>query len=166
MSIGVGTFAGLVLFARLLVLPVVPFRCLADEEGAVKKPKPRLSVLILGSCSAAVGLLWYGWWAQVQLHWIMPISGMALIELGTVGTFVSIQLYLRDCLKVDAHSAFFAASFFRDLVGGCVPLAGPTVYRALGLGWGNSLLALIGLLMVPGVMLFYRCSQSTRKSSR
>lgn len=37
----------------------------------------------------------------------------------------------------------------RSIVGGLLPLAGLNMYNALGLGWGNSLLASISLAMVP-----------------
>ena len=37
-----------------------------------------------------------------------------------------------------------------------VPLAGPSLYKNLGLGWGNSVLGFIGVAFLPVPLLFSR----------
>jgi hypothetical protein len=54
----------------------------------------------------------------------------------------------------------------RSLGGAFLPLAGQKMYRALGYGWGNSLLAFIGLLIVPVAWLFWAKGEGIRKRWR
>lgn len=57
-----------------------------------------------------------------------------------------------------------ANTVFRSLGGAFLPLAGKKMYGALGLGWGNSLLAFIALAMCPLPFLFYRYGERIRTS--
>jgi hypothetical protein len=43
-----------------------------------------------------------------------------------------------------------------------LPLAAPKLYQALGLGWGNSLLAFLALAMVPVPVLLYLYGERMR----
>jgi len=47
-------------------------------------------------------------------------------------------------------------------VGGLLPLAGLRLYDALGLGWGNSLVAFIALAMTPVPFVFYYYGERIR----
>jgi hypothetical protein len=50
-----------------------------------------------------------------------------------------------------------ANAIFRSVMAATVPLAGPKMYEALGLGWGNSLLAFLAVAVtpIPVLLLFY-----------
>ncbi|KUL87483.1 hypothetical protein ZTR_04575 [Talaromyces verruculosus] len=39
------------------------------------KPEDRLPPLVLGSCLLPIGLFWYGWSAEAQVYWLVPILG-------------------------------------------------------------------------------------------
>jgi hypothetical protein len=54
------------------------------------KPEHRLPPMIIGAFCVPVGLLWYGWSAEHQIAWIMPILGMAVFGLGLIATIVSL----------------------------------------------------------------------------
>ena len=43
----------------------------------------------------------------------------------------------------------------RSLLGALLPLGGLEMYNALGLGWGNSLLGFISLILIPMPLIFY-----------
>jgi len=43
-----------------------------------------------------------------------------------------------------------------------LPLAAPKMYEALGLGWGNSLLAFLALAMVPIPILLIKYGETIR----
>jgi hypothetical protein len=77
-----------------------------------------------------------------------------------------IQLYLVDAFTIYAASALAANTVLRSLVGALLPLAGRTMYMALGLGWGNSLLAFIALAMCPIPFIFYIYGERIRTSPR
>jgi hypothetical protein len=68
---------------------------------------------------------------------------------------MSIQNYLLDCYPQYAASVTAALAVLRSLAGALLPLGGLEMYNALGLGWGNSLLAFLSLGLVPIPLAFY-----------
>lgn len=69
---------------------------------------------------------------------------------------LSVQTYLVDCYPRFAASVTAANTILRSLVGAFLPLAGQPLYKDLGLGWGNSVLAFVALAMVPLPLLFLK----------
>ena len=112
------------------------------SPGGVLKPEHRLPPLLVGTFLVPAGLLWYGWSAQYHTHWLVPIVGTSFIGVGTLLAFLPIQMYLVDSYGIYAVSAVATNAFLRSLVGAVIPLAGGRLYARLGLGWGNSLLAI------------------------
>lgn len=70
---------------------------------------------------------------------------------------IPVQTYFIDAFTLYAASATAALTVLRSLLGAIVPLAGQPLYDRLGLGWGNTLLACISLLMIaiPPVLIRY-----------
>jgi hypothetical protein len=72
---------------------------------------------------------------------------------------------------IDAHplyeaSATAASTAVRSLIGALVPLAGRSMYRALGLGWGNSLLGFLALAMCPLPWYFWKYGERIRTNPK
>jgi hypothetical protein len=74
--------------------------------------------------------------------------------------------YLIDAYPRYAASAMAANTLFRSVVGAVLPLAGAPMYAALGLGWGNSLLAFIAVALAPVPFLFFMYGERIRTSKR
>lgn len=89
-------------------------------------------------------------------HFILAI----LIIANSV--FVPIQTYLIDSFPDFAASAVAAMISLRSIFGAFLPLAGPSLFGSLGLGWGNSLLGFIALGLIPVPALIYRFGQRIR----
>jgi hypothetical protein len=68
---------------------------------------------------------------------------------------MSVQNYLLDTYPMFAASVTAALTVLRSVLGALLPLGGLQMYDALGLGWGNSLLAFISLALVPIPVAFY-----------
>ena len=79
---------------------------------------------------------------------------------------MTVQTYFVDVFTIYAASAIAANTVLRSLMGAFLPLAGPSMYRALGLGWGNSLLAFIGVAMIPITVFFYKYGERIRTHPR
>ena len=76
------------------------------------------------------------------------------------------QLYLVDLFGSEsAASVLGASNLIRYLSSTFLPLAGPSLYCALGYGWGNTLLGLLALMFVPAPVLFYKYGGSLRSGS-
>lgn len=113
------------------------------------------------------GLLIYGWTAEYKTHWIGPNIGAALFATGAMGTFLVCQSYLVDVLPLYAASVLAAAVFVRSLGGFAFPLFAPSMYRELGQGWGNTVLALVSAVIgIPSPYVLYKFGRYLRAKSR
>lgn len=65
-----------------------------------------------------------------------------------------------------AASAIAANTELRSLVGAFLPLAGTPMYDSLGLGWGNSLLGFLCIVMIPVPIIFNRFGKRLRKMEK
>ncbi len=67
--------------------------------------------------------------------------------------------------RTSAHAASVTAALavLRSLLGALLPLGGLQMYNALGLGWGNSLLAFVSLALVPIPFCFYIWGERLRQ---
>lgn len=74
-----------------------------------------------------------------------------------------VQNYLLDTYPRYAASVTAALAVLRSLAAALLPLAGLDMYDALGLGWGNSLLAFVCVAMIPIPIFFYTFGERLRK---
>jgi hypothetical protein len=89
--------------------------------------------------------------------------GTFFIGISSFLILVPAQIYLVDTFGTEAAaSALAATTVFCSLFGASLPLAGPPLYSVLGLGWGNSLPAFIGLAFVPVPWFFYKYGDRLR----
>ncbi|KAE8395475.1 hypothetical protein BDV23DRAFT_145045 [Aspergillus alliaceus] len=101
--------------------------------------------MFIGSGMITIGLFWYGWSVQSHMHWIMPNIGVAIFSAGTMGCLQGMQTYIVDSYATYAASAMAACALLRSLAGFAFPLFAPYLYKALGYGWGTSVLAFISI---------------------
>ena len=161
LGLGVGNIIGLVMFGifsdKIL---------LAKAASGELKPEYRLLPMVWTALTFPIGLVLYGWSAKYTLHWIVPVIGTGFFGIGLLVTIVCTLTYIVDAFSEYAASATAANAVLRSVVGATLPLAGPKMYQALGIGWGNSLLALIALIGCPIPWLFYKYGERIRKSSK
>lgn len=111
-----------------------------------------------------IGFLLYGWTAENRVHFIVPILGTFIIGLGAFWIQMPVQIYLVDAFGSEgAASALAANAVLRNIYGAFLPLARGPLYGHLGLGWGNSVLAFVGVGSVPIPWLFYRYGEGLRR---
>lgn len=138
---------------------------LKKRNGGVSKPEFRIPPMFIGGPLLTIGLLWYGWSAQAKVFWIMPDIGMILTSAGIILSYMGIQLYLVDTYGMYAASSIAAASTVRSLCGFGFPLFSTAMFDKLGYGWGNSVLALISLVLYPLSFIFWRYGERFRARS-
>ncbi|KAJ5788790.1 MFS general substrate transporter [Penicillium paradoxum] len=126
------------------------------ERHGVERPEYHLLMLIPAAISLPIGLVIYGWTAQYHVHWIVPLIGTFFIGVGFSSSMTSVQTYLIGAFTAYSASALAANNVVRSLIGGVVPLSGPEMYGKLGLGWGNTMLALLALVFGLAPLWFYR----------
>ncbi|KXH66072.1 hypothetical protein CSAL01_06756 [Colletotrichum salicis] len=145
MGVGIGTVFGTILvsiwgdrIAATLLL----------REG-VRRPEFRLPLMAYSVPMIPVGLLLYGWSAEKSIFWLVPMIGTTIVGVGIMFVFTPLASYLVDAFSTHAASALAASTIFRSVFGAFLPLAGPPMYSALGLGWGNTVLAAFSVIMAP-----------------
>ncbi|KAL2859510.1 major facilitator superfamily domain-containing protein [Aspergillus pseudodeflectus] len=160
LGIGMGFAVGLAFMAltndRMLVRAT-------RHNGGVFEPEMRLPLMIFFSSILPISFFWYGWTVEKEVHWIVPIIGMFPFGVAMMGVYMPIQTYVIDCYPKYAASANATLTATRSLVGALLPLAGPTMFSDLGLGWGNSLLGFLALAFVPVPILFTRYGKTIRE---
>ncbi|KAK7736194.1 hypothetical protein SLS53_007224 [Cytospora paraplurivora] len=158
LGLGVGLFTGLILYSVTVDRAYIRL-----SKTTVLSPEIRLSPITIGSPLCAVGLVIYGWAFEKQLHWVLPIIGCAIFSWGMVAFMMPVTTYLIDVFHTKAAGPVGAAAVLRCLVGGLLPLCAEKLYRRLGYGWGNTLLAFIALAFTPFPYLFYKNGERLRK---
>ncbi|KAH8810837.1 putative MFS multidrug transporter [Xylogone sp. PMI_703] len=160
LGIGLGYFTGLAAIATTSDRSVVR---LTKRNGGKFEPEMRLPIMFVFAWFVPISFFWYGWAAERHTHWAVPIVGTIWFSFGMMGIFLPIQTYLIDCYTMYAASAVAILTTTRSLVGALLPLAGPKMYDALGLGWGNSLLGFIALGCIPIPLFFTRYGKMIRE---
>ncbi|KAJ5971517.1 uncharacterized protein N7479_001435 [Penicillium vulpinum] len=130
----------------------------------LERAEYHLLMLIPAAVSLPTGLVIYGWTAQYRVHWIVPIIGTFFIGVGFSSSMTSVQTYLVGAFTAYSASALAANNLVRSLIGGVVPLSGPEMYGKLGLGWGNTLLALLALIFGLAPLWFYKTKEKEIES--
>lgn len=132
----------------------------------VGKPEHRVPMIIPGSIFVPFGLFIYGWTAEYKTHWIGPNIGAFIFAIGAIICFQSLQAFVVDSYQRYAASAVGAATVLRSLAGFGFPLFAPYMYDRLGYGWGNSLMAFLGIAIGwPSPILLWKYGEVLRKRS-
>jgi DHA1 family multidrug resistance protein-like MFS transporter len=66
-----------------------------NENGDIK-PEIRLQLAFVGAFCIPICLFWFGWSAQAEIHWIMPIIRSGFFSIGVFLLFNSVLNYLGD----------------------------------------------------------------------
>jgi multidrug resistance protein len=160
LGVGLGNFLGIAFVARTSDATIVR---LTKRNNGVYEPEFRLPTCVFFGFLIPISFFWYGWTTYNHVHWIVPIIGLIPFGCGMMGIFAPIQTYLIDSFPQYAASAVAGLTAIRCLFGAVLPLAGPSMYKSLGLGWGNSLLGFVAVAMIPFPALIYKYGGLIRK---
>lgn len=120
---------------------------LTERNNGVSKPEYRLPCLCFAGIGIPVGLVWYGWSAQKEIHWIMPAIGSCIFAFAYIPVFQTIQNYLIDMNTRLSASSIASCSIYRSIFGFALPLAADPMYKKLNYGWGNTMCAFIAFAL-------------------
>ncbi|KAK6465393.1 putative transporter C530 [Scheffersomyces coipomensis] len=158
---GIGFTLGVIIWTFLINKS---YNDLTKKNNGIPKPEYRLPMLFPTSLIIPIGLIWFGWSVQKELHWIMPSIGSAIFAFGLVCVFQALQSYLIDMNTKYAASSVAAAALFRSLFGFTFPLFANKMYAKLNYGWANTMCGIIGLILgVPFPIICYIYGERIRK---
>ena len=125
-------------------------------------PECRLLPMACGAVLVPIGLLVYGWTAAAKVHWIAPIIGTAILSIGLSIGQISSSSYLVDVFGEYAASAVAGSLVVRYLASTLLPLAGPPLLTAVGVGWTATILSIISLLFLPIPLILIKYGKQLR----
>lgn len=127
------------------------------------QPEYRVPLMIPGNIIITAGLFWYGWTAQARAFWLLPDIGIAIFSCGIILGTQAMQQYVMDAFPDYVASAQAASQLPRNIAGFAFPLFAPAMYRRLGYGWGNSLLAFVFIaIAAPAPVILWKYGAKLR----
>ncbi|KIJ49828.1 hypothetical protein M422DRAFT_27552 [Sphaerobolus stellatus SS14] len=164
LALGIGLTGASQINARLLDRI---YRHLKEKNGGEGRPEYRLPSIFVGAFLLPVGLLIYGWTAQNHVFWIVPDLGIMILGAGMILIFQSVQTYVIDAFTLYAASALASVAFLRSLAGFGFPLFAPAMYKALGYGKGDTVLAACAIVLGwPAPFIFWKYGEQIRARSK
>lgn len=163
-GIGVGTLIAIV--TEPLARRVINSHEKDPETGRVA-PEAAVSIICFASFLCPIGQLWFSWTsAPITIHWIWPILAGIPFGAGNCLVFIYASNYLAGSYGIYSASALAGNSVVRSLIGGTLPLAGPSMYAKLGPNWAGSLLGFAQIALIPIPFVFYKWGEQIRNKSR
>ncbi|KAL4904077.1 hypothetical protein BDW74DRAFT_179168 [Aspergillus multicolor] len=159
----ISVLLGVVSAWGIVVLHTRHFYWRALKRGTAT-PESRLPPMILGGCMLFPSLLWFGW--AMRTHWIAQVMSCFFVGCALQLIFISGIVYIVDVYMPNANSAISIHVAVRSLVSASFPLWGSSVYKKLGVEWTSTLLAGLGVLLMPSPILFYFYGGKIRSWSR
>jgi MFS family permease len=123
------------------------YRTLSHRNGNKGIPEYRIPYLIPGMLFMPIGLLWYGWSAEYKLAWPMVDIGTVVFTLGSFVASQAIMAYQLDEFADFSASANAASRVVSYILAFVFPIFTPTLYEKMGYGWGNSIMALVVIVL-------------------
>lgn len=131
------------------------WRRLRNRPNSTVSPEFRVPYMVPAVLLIPIGLFWYGWSVHARISWVMVDVGVIIF---TGGIFMVSQAVLAYLLDEFSHGASASAAMrmLSNILGFAFPLFGPRLYKCLGYGWGNSLLAFLYIgLGVPAPVVLW-----------
>ena len=141
------------------------FRKLVRKNGGVAKPEYKFLPLIGGVYVVPVGLFIVAWTSYSYLHWIGPIIGSGIFGGGTVLVFNGVFAYTVDAYRLYSATAMATNTFIRCIMAGVFPLFALQMYKGMGIHWATTLMALVGCLLTPIPLIFFKWGETLRRKS-
>ncbi|KAH7121926.1 major facilitator superfamily domain-containing protein [Dactylonectria estremocensis] len=163
LSLGAGFVLGLQVSGPMIDKVYKSLKLRYSHPG---RPEFRVPLMFPTALITPAGLVLYGVSAHLRLHWMIPNVGAGIFAAGLILSFQCAQTYIVDSYERYAASATGAAAFVRTMAGFSFPLFAPDMYEALGIAWGNAVLAgtaMVLCLVAP--MALWRYGEWIRKKS-
>ncbi|KAF2702825.1 putative efflux pump antibiotic resistance protein [Pleomassaria siparia CBS 279.74] len=137
----------------------------SSETGIA--PESRLPLEFVAAFVAALGLIIYGWTAQYHVHWIAVDIAIFINMMGAQIAGMPMSAYIIDSYPDHTSSAMAATQFLKSLTAFLFPLFAPSLYKAIGYGWGNSSIAFAGLVLgIPAPIILWKFGARLRAKAR
>jgi MFS family permease len=162
--VGIGVGSLIVIAAEPLIRRVINAHK-HDPETGRPPPEASVSVICIGAMLLPIGQIWFSWTSIPHYHWILPILAGVPFGAGNIIIFIYGSNYLVHSYGIYAASALAGNAVLRSILGATLPLAGASMYAALGPQWAGTLLGLLEAVCIPIPVIFYLFGSRIRQKS-
>jgi hypothetical protein len=162
MGLGIGGFV--TICSEPLIRRMINAHKVDPATGRVA-PEAMVSVIVIAAISIPVGELIFAWTCTPNVHWIAPIIAGIPFGAGNCAVFIYASNYMVYSYGIYAASALAGNAVLRSIMGGCLPLAGPSLYAKLSPHWAGTLLGLMEVALIPIPLVFWKYGHIIRKKS-
>ncbi|KAK6368188.1 hypothetical protein LTS17_009929 [Exophiala oligosperma] len=148
-----------------LLLDRIYVRLRKSHDG-VEQPEFRLPLVILGAFTMPLVIAIYGWIPQLHLSLAVLLVGVGALGMALILGVVPLMAYVVDTFKLYSASAMTAVIVMRCLMATFLPLMAEPLVRALGWGWGFTVLGGVSLCFAPIPVLIFRYGAKWRQWSK
>ncbi|CAN6623753.1 polyamine transporter 1 [Trichomonascus vanleenenianus] len=128
-----------------------------EKNGGKPVPEERIHTMMVFGWLMPAGIFIFAWTSRPEIHWFVPVLGIALSGLGFFTIFQGCLNYLVDTFTSFSASAIAANTFCRSIFGAVFAIIGHYLFENLGVHWGASLIGFIalGMIVIPFFFYFY-----------
>ncbi|KAI6005602.1 major facilitator superfamily domain-containing protein [Pisolithus albus] len=130
------------------------------------EPEARLPGVLLASLLTPIGLFWFTFSANPDVHYYLPIIASVPIGMGMTLLQLSLFNYYIDLYPTMSASAIAANSAVRCVVAAVLPSVGLPLYSSLGIRNANVLLTCISCMGLPTGIILYVFGRRLRVASK
>ncbi|KAF8423299.1 major facilitator superfamily domain-containing protein [Tirmania nivea] len=135
--------------------------------GGNVAPEEKLQLVLFGSIMFPIGLFWWAWSAQEQIHWFLPILSGVILGFSGLSIILGLTLYIQEIYPGDTFTSVFSATTAMQwLLGAIFPLFTIPMYEKLTVGWAGSVMAFISLVFVPLPWILWKWGRDLRAATR
>lgn len=162
-GIGIGTVTAIV--CEPLLRRIIHAQPRDPETGAIL-PEASGTIMVIGAVLTATGQLGFSWTCLPDsIHWAVPIAFGIPFGAGNSLSFIYGSSYLASSYGIYAASALAGNTVVRSIFGAVLPLAGPSMYKALTPQWAGTLLGLFEVVLIPVPVIFWKFGARIRNKS-
>ncbi|KAL2842038.1 major facilitator superfamily domain-containing protein [Aspergillus pseudoustus] len=137
------------------------------QSGARLTPEDRLPAAMIGGIGFCATMFWFSWSAaSLGTHWMVPTLAGTFLSTSMGLIFVSNLNYLSDTYPLYTASAIAGNTVCRSACGAVAPLFTRSMFVALGVGGGGSVVAGAGAVLACAPFIFYRYGTYIRGKSK
>ncbi|WWC62463.1 uncharacterized protein I303_105059 [Kwoniella dejecticola CBS 10117] len=136
-----------------------------NPNGPTRSPETRIPCALIGAFCLPTCILWFAWTAN-KVHWIAPVLSGIPFGMASTLIFNPFLTYLPYAYPQYAASALASNDFFRSMMGAGMPIAAHPLFHNLGVDWGNTIIGLLSVAMIPIPFVLYKAGPWLRERSK
>ncbi|KPI40070.1 Transporter mfs1 [Cyphellophora attinorum] len=162
MSCLIGVCVAILAYFAYLHFYMVP----DNLKNGFREQEHRLVPAMIGSLLLPIGLFLFAWTAKPSIHWVAPLTGVAIFCCGHFWTMQSLFIYIPFSYPQYAASLFASNSIWRSATAGASVVFARPLFLNLGIARGVSLLGGLSVMGIIGTTAIYVWGKQLRARSK